>query len=467
MTTARSSSDVPADQRAIVIGASIAGLLAARVLSERYPDVLLLERDPLPEQAAPRKGTPQAVHPHGLLARGLQVMEELFPGFTDTLVARGALSGDIGLDVALDADRRRFARMSLGITGLAASRLAIEGELRRRVSALQGVHLMSPVNILTPVHEAGRIVAGRCHSANAALDQQVLPAKLVVDCTGRGSRSPQWLREWGYDPPEEQKVTIGLAYTSAYFRRDPTVSVELAGIIGTATPQQPRPYVLIAQEPDGQGPARWVLGVGGYANDHVEASLAGIRRRAIEVGCDEIAALAEKGELIGSVMQYHFPHSQRRLYEKMPKFPEGYLVMGDAIASFNPVYGQGMAVAACEAIALRTALAGDTRRLAADFFKAAAKAVDIPWQLAVGGDLALPQVPGPRPFPIRLVNAYVGKVERVAADDPQVAAAFIKVMHLLAPPQTLFAPAVAWRLLRHRQRPPTTTASSSASAAAA
>ena len=159
MTTARSSSDVPADQRAIVIGASIAGLLAARVLSERYPDVLLLERDPLPEQAAPRKGTPQAVHPHGLLARGLQVMEELFPGFTDTLVARGALSGDIGLDVALDADRRRFARMSLGITGLAASRLAIEGELRRRVSALQGVHLMSPVNILTPVHEAGRIVA--------------------------------------------------------------------------------------------------------------------------------------------------------------------------------------------------------------------------------------------------------------------------------------------------------------------
>jgi 2-polyprenyl-6-methoxyphenol hydroxylase-like FAD-dependent oxidoreductase len=466
MTTARSSSVVPAEQRAIVIGASIAGLLAARVLSERYPEVLLLERDPLPEQGAPRKGTPHAAHPHGLLARGLQVIEDLFPGFTNALVARGALSGDIGIDVALDADRRRFARMPLGTAGLAASRLAIESELRRRVKALQGVRLMSPVNVLAPVHEAGRIVGVRLYSANDASTEEVLPARLVVDCTGRGSRSPQWLREWGYDPPEEQKVTIGLAYTSAYFRRDPTESMELAAVIGTATPGQPRPYILIAQEPDEQGQARWVLGVGGYANDHVEASLAGIRQRAVELGCAEIAALAEKGELIGSVMQYHFPHSQRRRFEKMPKFPAGYLVMGDAIASFNPVYGQGMAVAACEAIALRTALAGDTQRLAADFFKAAAKAVDIPWQLAVGGDLALPQVPGPRPFPTRLVNAYVGKVEQVAADDPQVAAAFIKVMHLLAPPQSLFAPAVAWRLLRHRQRPPP-AASSPASAAAA
>ena len=133
--TARSSATVPAPQRAIVIGASITGLLAARVLSERYPEVLLLERDPLPNRAAPRKGTPHAIHPHGLLARGLQVIEDLFPGFTDALLAQGASTGDIGLGVALDTDRRRFARMPLGIAGLAASRLAIEGELRRRVHA--------------------------------------------------------------------------------------------------------------------------------------------------------------------------------------------------------------------------------------------------------------------------------------------------------------------------------------------
>ena len=463
--TARSSATVPAPQRAIVIGASITGLLAARVLSERYPEVLLLERDPLPNRAAPRKGTPHAIHPHGLLARGLQVIEDLFPGFTNALLAQGASTGDIGLGVALDTDRRRFARMPLGIGGLAASRLAIEGELRRRVQALTNVRLLTPVNVIAPVHEAGRIVGVRLHRSNDTSTEEVLPAELVVDCTGRGSRSPQWLGDWGYEPPEEQKVTIGLAYTTAYFRRDPSQPTELSVIIGTATPMQPRPYVLITQEPDEQGQARWVAGMGGYANDHVEASLEGIRRRALEVGSAEIAELAERGELIGSVMQYHFPHNQRRLYEKMRTFPAGYLVMGDAIASFNPVYGQGMTVAACEAMALRKVLASGTQRLAGDFFKAAAKVVDVPWQLAVGADLALPQVPGPRPFPTRLINAYVGKVQKVATDDPQVAAAFVKVMHLLASPQSLFAPAVAWRLLRHRQRPPSVASSVVAAAA--
>jgi 2-polyprenyl-6-methoxyphenol hydroxylase-like FAD-dependent oxidoreductase len=449
---------VPAAERAIVIGASIAGLLAARVLSERYAEVLLLERDPLPERAVPRKGTPQAIHPHGLLARGLQVIEHLFPGFTDALVARGALVGDIGLDAALDADRRRFARMPLGILGLAASRLAIEGELRRRVHARSNVRSLAPANVVAPVHEAGRIVGVRLYRPNDASTEVVLPAELVVDCTGRGSRSAAWLRDWGYEPPEAQEVTVRLASTSAYFRRDPTEPVALAVIIGTATPKQPKPYVLIAQEPDEQGQARWVAGVAGYANDHVEVSLAGIHTRALEVGSTEIAALAEKGELIGSVMQYHFSHSQRRRFEKMPRFPAGYLIMGDAIASFNPVYGQGMTVAACQAIALRAALAGGTQPLAADFFRAVAKVIDVPWHLAVGGDLAIPQVPGPRPLPTRLINAYVGRVRKVAAGDPRVAAAFVKVIHLLTPPQTLFAPAVAWRLLRYRRQPSSASA---------
>jgi 2-polyprenyl-6-methoxyphenol hydroxylase-like FAD-dependent oxidoreductase len=383
---------------------------------------------------------------------------------TDSLVTRGAVPGDIGLDIVLSADRRRFPRVRLGIMGLAVSRLALEGELRRRVRAIQSVRFMTPLNVVAPVHEAGRVTGVRLHRNDSSSAEEILPAELVVDCTGRGSRSPQWLRDWGYEPPEEQTVALDLAYTSAYFRRDATAPTELTAVIGTATPGLPRPYVLIAQEPDEHGQTRWVAGLGGYAKDHVETSLDAMRRRAQDVGSAEIAALAAKGELVGSVMQYHFPHNQRRLFEKLKKFPAGYLVMGDAIASFNPIYGQGMSVAACEAMALRTALAGDTQQLAANFFRAAAKVVDIPWQLAVGGDLALPQVPGPRPFSTRLVNVYVGKIMKVAPDDPYVAAAFLKVLHLLEAPQTLFAPAIAWRLLRHRP-PPRNIASSSVAAA--
>ena len=444
-------------RRAMVIGASIAGLLAARVLSEHFAEVVLLERDALPDRAAPRKGTPQAVHPHGLLARGVQILDGLFPGFTDSLVAQGGLSGDIGSEAAVDANGRRFACSDAGVRGLAASRLAIEAELRRRVRALPGVQVLTEVDVQSPVHEDGRVVGvrWRCRDGGSA---ETMTAALVVDCSGRSSHGPAWLREWGYEAPVEERVAIGLAYTSAYFKRLPGQPA-LAAVIGTATAELPRPSILLAQEPADDGQPRWVAGVGGYAGDHVDITREAMAERARQTHSAEIAALAERGEMIGEPMRYGFPHSQRRHYEKLRRFPRGYLAMGDALASFNPIYGQGMTVAASEALALRAALAGGLDGLARRYFKAAAHVIDTPWQLAVGGDLALPQVPGPRPFPVKLINAYVARVQRVAVHDAVVAAAFVQVMHMLAPPPSLLAPALVWRVWRGGRRNATPAAS--------
>lgn len=439
--------------RAIVIGASIAGLLAARVLREHFDEVVLFERDALPDAAAPRKGTPQAVHPHGLLARGREVLEMLFPGMTEALVALGGLPGDIGSEVAVDSNRQRFARRPIGIQGIAVSRLAIEAELRRRVRAMAGLRLHTGVDVLEPLHQAGRIRGVRFSERAADATAQVLLADLVVDCTGRGSRTPQWLQAWGYAAAPEERVVVDLAYTSAYFAREPDKKPPLAAIIGTASPALPRPSILLAQEPGGDGRARWVVGVGGYAGDHVALTREAMSERARAIGNAEIAALAERGELMGPVIRYVFAHSQRRHYERMLHFPAGYLVMGDAMASFNPVYGQGMTVAACEALALREALAAGLEGLPRRYLKVAARIIDTPWQLAVGADLALPSVKGPRPFPLRWINAYVARVQRAAVRDPQVSAAFVRVMHLLEPPQSLFAPAVLWRVLRSRSVP--------------
>jgi hypothetical protein len=263
------TSFVPDDRRAIVLGASIAGLLAARVLSGRFAEVVLLERDELPQRPAPRKGTPHAVHPHGLLARGSQVLELLFPGFSDALIRQGAVVGDVTMDLAVDANGRRFARAPSGLMGLAVSRLAIEAELRRRVQMLPATRMVTGVDILSPVHNAsaGRVTGVRYRSRAGAGGEQTLDAALVMDCTGRGSHSPSWLREWGYEQVPEERVVIGLCYTSAYFLRDASVRPPLAAIIGAATPELPRPYTLIAQEPDADGRARWVAGVGGYAAD--------------------------------------------------------------------------------------------------------------------------------------------------------------------------------------------------------
>lgn len=437
-----------AADRAVVIGASICGLLAARVLCDHFAEVVLLERDELPEVAAPRKGTPHAVHPHGLLARGREVLDELFPGIGDALVAQGGLPGDIGSELAVDAGGQRFARMPLGIRGIAVSRLTIEAELRRRVRAIGGVRILCGTNAIEPLHEGGRVCGVRYRERDDDAAVQTMSAALVVDCSGRASRSPQWLKSWGYEPAGEERVVIDLAYTSAYFGRDAAQKPALAGVIGTATERVPRPSILLAQEPDAGGQARWVAGLGGYAGDHVAATREAMAERARAIGNTEIAALAAEGELIGPVMRYVFAHSQRRRYERLHRFPARYLVMGDAIASFNPVYGQGMTCAVLEAAELRRRLGTGEELDVPAFYQWVAGLLKVPWRFAAGADFRWPQTRGERPKGGSLLNGYTARLQRSTARDPHVRRIFTSVQHMLMPPSALFAPAVVWRVLR-------------------
>jgi 2-polyprenyl-6-methoxyphenol hydroxylase-like FAD-dependent oxidoreductase len=449
--------------RAVVLGASMAGLLAARVLSERFDEVVLLERDALPDHAAPRKGTPHATHPHGLLARGREVLEELFPGFTQAMVDRGGVLGDLQHDIAFDAGGQRFADGTVGLPAIAVSRLAIEAEVRLRVLARHNVRAFTGFDVLAPAldTERRRVTAARYvqHAQDGRAQECRLEADLVVDCTGRGSRLPAWLQSWGYAAPEEERVEIGICYTSAYFKRSGEfalgAAIAKAGLISGVTPDRPRPGVLIAQEPDGDSGPRWVACVGGYRGDHAPATPQGMRQRAQEIGSPELIALAQGAERIGDVIRYHVPCSLRRRCERLARFPQRLLALGDALTSFNPIYGQGMTVASCQALALRDALAGGLDAgLHRRFFRAAARIVDTPWELAVGGDLALDAVPGPRPLAVRLVNAYIARLYRVAPHDALVSAAFLKVVHMIRPPASLFAPAILWRVLRHGGRRP-------------
>jgi 2-polyprenyl-6-methoxyphenol hydroxylase-like FAD-dependent oxidoreductase len=457
-----------ASGRAVVLGASLAGLLAARVMSDHFRDVLLLERDELPADAAPRKGTPQAVHPHGLLARGREVLETLFPGFTQAMQNRGGLLGDMMAEVAFEVSRQRFAPGRAGLPALAASRLAIEAEVRTRVLARPGVRAITGVQALAPRHEQGRVTAARWRSLADGTEHEQR-ADLVIDCTGRGSQFPRWLSDWGYAAPAEERVDIGICYTSAYFKRTGRCALgpglDKVATFGAVTNAQPRPGVVIAQEPDADGAPRWVVGVGGFRGDHAEATLDALRERARDIASPELVKITHEGELIGDVIRYQMPHSQRRRYERLTRLPEGLLAMGDAITSFNPIYGQGMTVAACEALALQQQVSRGVEGIGARFFRAAAKVIDIPWQLAVGGDLSIDAVPGPRPLPVRLVNAYVARIYRVAPHDPVVSLAFQRVVHMLDQPAALFAPRILWRVFSVRGRSVGTASRSAPSAA--
>lgn len=453
----RAAQRAPAGRRAVVAGASLAGLLAARVLADHYDEVLLIDREALPAGNAHRRATPHTWHAHGLLARGRDVMEQLFPGITEEWLAQGGRRGDAQRSVAFYAGTQRFAPGDSGITGIAVGRVVIEGSVRRRVLALPQVRVLAPWRVQGPLWDAaGQRVRGLCvapeDDGGTAFE---LAADLVVDATGRASRLPQWLAGLGFPVPQEERVGADIRYATAYFERRSGELPGLEVVIGTATADHPRPCVLIAQEQD-----RWVVTLAGYGNDAPALDRAGFLARARSC-VPEIAAVVGAGRFLSEPRGYRFPHSQRRRVERLARWPRGLLAVGDALCSFNPIYGQGMSVAAAEALALHEELAGAREGLELRVLRRAARIVDTPWTTAAGADLAIPAVEGARPLPVRLVNRYMARLFEAACTDPRVGRAFLAVAHLLRPPASLFAPALLWRVFRAagcRAAPPHTAA---------
>ncbi len=432
-------------RHAVVLGASMSGLLAARVLSDLFDGVTVVERDDVRSAGGCRRGVPQARHTHGLLARGRETLEELFPGLTDELVAQGAVLGDLQGDVRWYNDGHLLRQVRSGMQGVLLSRPMLELAVRARVLALPRVALLAPAELVDLEHDAGRVIAVRARRRNADSDDR-LPADLVVDATGRGSCTPAWLEEHGYPRPKEEKVEVGLAYSTLAFRWTPGDLDGDAAVVITPTLASPRFGVALRQEDE-----RWTVTVGGYNGDAAPIDLPGFRAFAATLPSGDVARLIADKQPLDEARRYTFRSSQRRRYERLRRFPEGLLVIGDAVCSFNPAYGQGMTVAAVEALALRDTLAAGDADLARRYFPRAARVVQGPWDIVVGGDLRLPVVPGPRPLKVRAVNAYVAQVQAAAAVDPVVGRALLDVANLLEPPESLMRPATVRRMLRARR----------------
>ena len=420
--------------RAIVIGGSMAGLLAARVLSGSFREVILIERDALPGGPEQRRGVPQGRHTHGLLASGRGVLERFFPGLTASLVARGAVTGDIVRDTRWFFEGGCLSRPESGLQGLLLTRPMLEAAVRERVLALANVRRRDNAAVDGLLTSAGKV-------EGVQLGAEALRADLVVDATGRGSRTPQWLESMGYEKPAEQTVHVALGYTTRYFRRRAT---DLAGDVAAIIPPTPggkRGGVMLAQEGD-----RWTVTLIAHFGNYSPGELAGFIEFARTLPAPYIHEVVQHAEPLGDAASARFPANIRRRYELLQRFPAGYLVFGDAICSFNPIYGQGMSVAALEAVELERSLADTDGDIARTFFRRAAKVVDIPWSIAVGNDLRMPEAEGPRPAELRFVNWYLSKLHKAGHSDPVPALAFHKVANLLAPPPSLMRPSVAVRV---------------------
>jgi 2-polyprenyl-6-methoxyphenol hydroxylase-like FAD-dependent oxidoreductase len=442
-------------EHAVVIGASVAGLLAARVLSDVYERVTIVERDQLPAVGEGRKAVPQGSHAHVMLASGQRAIEELLPGITDELFAAGAQSCKSMREIRFVIAGHEMTRDAVGADVLLASRPLIEGHIRRRVLALPNVTVRErcdAVELLTS-SDRERVSGVRVRGRDGNSREERLDAGLVVAASGRAARIPALLEAFGYPRPTEDRLTVDLSYVSRRVRPRP-------GALGTdkligfgARPGLPRGVMLIAQED------HWILTVSGYgAQHHPPTDEQGYLDFVATVVPPDVHAAIRDSEPLGDLVTHGFPANQRRRYERLKRFPHGLLVVGDAISSFNPLYGQGMSVAALEAIELRHCLERGQQRLAQRFFRAAGKVVKQAWDMAIGGDLALPEVEGHRSVLLRMTNAYVERLLRVAEHDPIVAAAFGDVGDLLAPPQEIMRPRILWRVLRgNLRRTPATT----------
>jgi len=430
----------PVGDRAVVVGGSMAGLIAARVLADAFERVTVVERDAFPDDPRPRRGVPQGTHVHAMLEAGRDVLEDLFPGYGDDLVSAGAVEIDLSTDFDFYDEGDFVADGSHHLSMYCASRPLIEHVTRRRLDARGDVSLRDERHLSGYVTDDGTTVEGV--QVRTGAGEREVRADLVVDCTGRTSSTPDWLAAHGFDRPPRETVEIDLGYGTVLVERPPD---DVRAYHVMPSPSRPRGAVALPIEDD-----RWVVTLSGMHGDHPPGDREGLRSFAESLPIDAVAAILDEHAVVSEgVERYPIPSNLRRRYWDLERFPDGLVVLGDAVASFNPVYGQGMSVAAMEGLHLHHALASGGRDgLAVRFFDRAERVVDDAWRVSVGSDFRFEATTGPKPAGTDLLNRYLSRATRRAHHDDEVADAYARVVTMESRPTSMLRPHVVWRVLR-------------------
>jgi 2-polyprenyl-6-methoxyphenol hydroxylase-like FAD-dependent oxidoreductase len=438
--------------RAIVVGGSITGLLAARALSEHFSSVTLVERDRFPDGPCFRKGLPQMRHVHVLLKQGERVIAHYFPGLLPELIEGGAHLIDMGGDLRWFNFGNWKARCQSGMDFFCQSRGFFEWKIRQRVASLDGVRMLDECDVAGyTLDSTGRISGVKIHRAPGTEDR--LDAELVVDASGRGSRTPQWLDQLGFGKPIETEVGVDVGYASRFYRRPEKTPGDWTGLMIYPKPPGTRLGVLFPVEDN-----RWMVTLVGWFGDHPPVDECGFLEFAASLPVPDLYRAIKDAEPVSPIASHRFPSNRRRHYERMQRFPEGLVVLGDALCSFNPIYGQGMTTGALGVRLLDDSL-HEQRRLGGSgtlvgfphrFQRKIARVIDSPWLLTTTEDFRSPRTVGRRAWWTAALCWYTGRIHRLTWSDRFTARRFLEVMHLTVGPAALFHPYIVFRALTQR-----------------
>lgn len=438
--------------RAVVLGGSIAGLLAAQALTDHVDEVLVVERDRLPEGPVRRPGVPQSAHLHALLSRGLREIEQLLPGFAADLAAAGSRVFDFCADTAIYNPSGWGVRFPSPLKIHGASRLLMESVLRERVRAHPKVVLSTGRAVVGLVGDTTTVTGVRLHATPAPVD-----ADLVVDATGRGSRADHWLAELGCPPVPEAVVDAHVGYASRQYDIPERHTADWhACYVQLAAPHRPRGAVLAPIEGN-----RWIvslLGVTAHRPTRAEDDFLDFVR---SLPTPAIANALTEATPLTPVVTTHTTGNHRRYVELAHSQPINLIRLGDAVCSLNPVYAQGMSTAAAGAALLARCCRAQRHGtdLARRFHRQLAHITDWAWQPTTAGDLSWPTTEGGPPTPFqRLVIRYTQHVFAGATKSPHVQRSVLDVLHLLRPPRSLLAPSTVTHTLGSHLRAPRTGA---------
>lgn len=432
-------------KRAVVIGAGIAGLAAARALSDTFEEVILIERDRLSNQPTHRLGVPQGRHPHLLLAGAMIALGDLFPGFTNDLAQAGAVEVNAGLEMRIELPGLDpFPRYDLRRSVFALSRPLLELLLRQRLVQYPNIKLQQECRVLGLLGALdGSIVTGVQYETSAGITRN-LAADLVVDASARGTITLDFLRCTGLQLPKETVVGMDMHFASASFT-SPTLASGFKVI--TTLPNSPEDLRYGSILPiEGN---RWQVVLAGRGHDDMPpADGDGFLAYARDLRTNTIYDAIKDAELISGIEQTHFANSLWRHFPQLPNFPHRLLPIGDAICRLNPVSGHGMVVALQQANMLRHLLqmeplySNPLEILCRTFLSEAEALIEDPWALSSISDFAHPETHGQRPAELEDSVNFHGALQRIAVHDPNICKLIFEVSHLLKPMTVLNDPEI-------------------------